>query len=218
MAEALPPALQRLLGAPDASAHDSAWSEFVNEYTPLLLHSARTVARDRDGAMEAYAHVLEVLRADDYGRLRVFRADGPAAFSTWLTIVARRIAVDLHRQAYGRVRGEGDAAEATRSARRRLANLIGADVRLEDVPALGEGDDMALVKTEQRDALGQALAVLPPRDRLLVRLRFEDDVPVREIAKLMRFPTVFHVYRRLNGVLAELRAVLERAGIDGGTG
>ena len=52
------------------------------------------------------------------------------------------------------------------------------------------------------------------QDRLLLRLRFEDEVPVRQIAEIARLPSVFHVYRRLKKALGHLRAALEQRGFD----
>ena len=44
-------------------------------------------------------------------------------------------------------------------------------------------------------------------------MRFEDDLPVREIAKILRYPTPFHVYRTLNALLADLRRALRQRGV-----
>jgi DNA-directed RNA polymerase specialized sigma24 family protein len=62
--------------------------------------------------------------------------------------------------------------------------------------------------------LEEALAAVSAPDRLLLRLRFEDDLTAQEIARLLQFPSPFHVYRRLNGVLASLRVALKRRGIE----
>ena len=64
----------------------------------------------------------------------------------------------------------------------------------------------------QRQAV---LAGLEPRDRLLIRLRFDDELPISRIAQVLHLPTVFHVYRRLNQVLREIRTRLVARGIDG---
>ena len=68
--------------------------------------------------------------------------------------------------------------------------------------------DTELRAGELHAALRAVVSELPPRDRLLLALRFEDDVPVRGIAYALGFPTPFHVYRRLSGVLAALRRSL----------
>jgi hypothetical protein len=44
-------------------------------------------------------------------------------------------------------------------------------------------------------------------------LRFEDGLSAQRISGLMGFPTPFHVYRRLNRVLTDLRKGLEGMGI-----
>src|SRR5438309_109170 len=56
---------------------------------------------------------------------------------------------------------------------------------------------------------------LAAADRLLLKLRFDDDLSAREIAGLVGLPTPFHVYRRLNALLGELRRVLRQRGIHG---
>jgi hypothetical protein len=49
---------------------------------------------------------------------------------------------------------------------------------------------------------------------LLLKYRFEDALPASRIARLMSFPTPFHVYRRLNTILVSLRRTLQAAGIE----
>lgn len=73
---------------------------------------------------------------------------------------------------------------------------------------------MAIREAELRAGLEDALSALSARDRLLLRLRFEDDMTAQEIARLLQLPSPFHVYRRLNVVLASLRVALQRRGIE----
>ncbi|HEX2722933.1 MAG TPA: sigma factor, partial [Gemmatimonadaceae bacterium] len=101
----LPSSLQSLLTA-SAENVDDAWSVFVAEYSPLLLHVARSVSHGRDQAMDAYAHVLEQLRRDQCQRLRRYETDPRSRFTTWLVIVCRRLCVDFHRAHFGRARAE----------------------------------------------------------------------------------------------------------------
>jgi len=49
------------------------------------------VVVSKDGAMDAYAYVLERLRERDCARLRTYADGGPARFTTWLVVVARRL-------------------------------------------------------------------------------------------------------------------------------
>ena len=209
-----PPSLDRLLAAlarGDAD-DDAAWRSFVAEYSRLLIHVARSVTGSHDDAMDAYAFVLEQLRADRCRRLREFAADPRSKLSTWLVVVARRLCLDLYRHRYGRNRGESGEQ---RVFRRRLQDLLGEAVEPSELPAPRSGRaELAVRETELLSGLDCALATLAPSDRLLIRLRFEDDLPAHEIARLIGFPTPQHVYRRINVVLAELREVLRARGIE----
>jgi len=48
----------------------------------------------------------------------------------------------------------------------------------------------------------------------MLKLRFVDDLAAQEIARLLAFPSPFHVYRRLNALFAELRSALHRRGVE----
>jgi DNA-directed RNA polymerase specialized sigma24 family protein len=79
-----------------------------------------------------------------------------------------------------------------------------------------DSPDVELARAERMRGLGAALDGLTPADRLLLRLRFGEEATAREIARLMRFPTVFHVYRRLDRLMKDLRRALDALGIDPG--
>jgi RNA polymerase sigma factor (sigma-70 family) len=217
----IPPALARLLTAGEPAAREAAWADFLATHSRLILHVARSLRGDHDAAMDRYAKVLEQLRDDDFHRLRAYAADGRSEFSTWLVVVAQRICLDHWRSRYGRLRAtEGDAAarEEEWAARRRLVDLIAADVALSslgDHKASGPEDTLRVADLYQ--ALESALALLDPRDRLLVKLRFEDGLPMPEVARSLGFPTRFHAYRRLSRVLDDLRRILETAGVRDAT-
>lgn len=208
MAEDLPSELSSLLGATDAAAREAAWPAFLNSYSRLLLHVARQVDRDYDAAMDAYTYILEQLRAGDYHRLRGYAGDGRSKFTTWLVVVARRLCLDYLRHRYGRARDNGDAEGSSRAGRKRLEDLLAEQVDVTDLPDTAAGPDAELIASEQTRSLAAGLAELEARDRLLLKLRFEDDLSAREIASLVGYPTPFHVYRRLNTLLASLRARL----------
>lgn len=217
MADAHPPEMLGLLNATDQAAREAAWRSFVNTYSRLLMHTARAVARDHDRAMDGYAHILEQLHSDDFRRLRGYSADGRSKFTTWLVVVARRLCLDHHRQQYGRARQDatGIDGQEARAARRRLVDLLAEAVDPVDLSAPDTADPQAELQARQlAEALADVLRRLEPADRLLVKLRFEDDLAAREIAQVMGLPTPFHVYRRLNAVLDTLRGLLRRRGVD----
>jgi RNA polymerase sigma factor (sigma-70 family) len=211
----LPRSLDRLLAVQahaGIDAVDAAWRVFIAEHTRLLLHVARSVSTNHDDTMDAYTFVLEQLRADDFRRLREFAADPRSKLSTWLVVVARRLCLDLYRRRYGRNRG----SESTngRIVRRRLRDLLTEQLDVCDLqPTHTGGAELAVREAELRVALDEALTTVEPRDRLLLHLRFDDDLSAQEIARLLDFPSPFHVYRRVNALLAQLRRSLEQRGI-----
>jgi DNA-directed RNA polymerase specialized sigma24 family protein len=83
-------------------------------------------------------------------------------------------------------------------------------------PAGPDGDraDAPIRNAELHDAVQAALACLRPRDVLLLKRRFEDDLSAQQIAPLLDMPTPFHVYRRLNALLADLKHALGRRGVE----
>jgi RNA polymerase sigma factor (sigma-70 family) len=211
---ALPSELVRLLDAPP-EGRDAAWVAFLGVYNPVLLRASRSLGPEHDGVMDRYAHVLEGLRGDDFRRLRLCTATPPSDFTLWLAVVARRLSLDHYRARYGRA-GRSRTAEssARRSTRRRVEDLLGSSEldQLFDEATLAP--DEAVVRAEERQALDDALAAQDPRDRLLLPYRFDENCSASEISRLMAFPTVFHVYRRINAVLAGLRRALEGRGIE----
>jgi RNA polymerase sigma factor (sigma-70 family) len=216
-ATSLPAELDALLHASDATAQDEAWSMFADRYHRLILRTARDVAGDHDGAMDRYTHVLESLRKDDFHRLRAYAADSRGKFTTWLVVVTRRLCEDYRRSRYGRVRESrvGDERVIERQeTRRRLTELVAAELDPELIAdGSRDGADAGVRHRELTAGLARAVGGLDTRDQLLLKLRFEDELSAREIARVLGLPTSFHVYRRLNARLKELKDTLHSLGI-----
>jgi RNA polymerase sigma factor (sigma-70 family) len=217
---ASPLELGQLLHAPDAVAREAAWERLIASHTRLLLAVARSFGGAHDEAMERYAYLLEKLRERDFQRLRAFQANGRARFSTWLTVAARRLCLDHHRSRYGRTKSKDASASASlRAVRRKLADSVGAELDTDLLPdTAAAGAEAETIQSEREAHLQAALATLAPQDQLLLALRFQDDLSASRISTVLNYPTVFHVYRRLNTVLAQLRALLVSRGIDAADG
>jgi RNA polymerase sigma factor (sigma-70 family) len=214
MATAPPRELTDLLAATDPTSEEQAWETFVERYSRSILNAARRFSADYDDSMDRYGFILEELRKDDCKRLRGYAVDARSRFSTWLMVVARRLCLDYHRKLYGRDRPSSEATRESRVVRRRLVDLVAEELDPEGVGDLSrDNPERALRRTELSGALESVLTGLVPEERLLLKLRFEDDLPVTAVARAMRYPTVFHVYRRLNPLLARLRKDLEERGI-----
>ena len=211
----LPPELSRLLNAREGTEQDEAWRSFLASHSGLLLHTCRTVVRDHDAAMDGYAHVVERLREECYRRLRAYTPHLTTRFTTWLVVVARRLLLDYQRHRYGRPRSENGTRRDERTVRRRLEDLVAAEIDPDQLATSSSNSpDLGVRREELTRALRQALDELDPSDRLLLALRFEDDRPVREIAATMKLPTVFHVYRRVGAALSQLKRALARRGVE----
>jgi RNA polymerase sigma factor (sigma-70 family) len=216
----LPPELRRLFAA-TGDEMGEAWAAFIASHSRLLLHVARELTPNRDAALDAYTFMLDRLREGDCRRLTGYAVRPGAKFTTWLVVVARRLTLDWHRQRYGRARHEcSNDTHERRLVRRRIEDLVvrsdaDGSVRMQpDDECDQHGADARLRADELRGALDAALATLAPADRLLLKLRYEDQSSVPEIARLLRYPSPFHVYRRISSLLDGLRRVLRARGVE----
>jgi RNA polymerase sigma factor (sigma-70 family) len=208
--------VSHLLDAADPAGREAAWKAFLETHSRLLLHTARMLGRDYDATMDAYAYLVEQLRRDDFQRLRAYVSDERTKFTTWLVVVARRLCLDHLRERYGRPTDTGTGGRAARLVRRQLVDLLAEELDASSLMAHAATDnpETLLRADELSRAVRAALGGLEARDRLLLKLRFEDGLPAREIGRIMGFATPFHVYRRLNTVLGRLRAALRGRGIE----
>ncbi len=151
--------------------------------------------------MAVYLHVLEKLREDRFQRLRRFAFR--AKLSTWLTVVARRLALDFLRARYGRdfalkkirvvsIDGEPDYTR------------ILADMRTpESELAAGERREQ---RRQLEAGLRLALEKLDDRERLAVQLVYFQGMRINEAGRVLRLPSA---YKFLARVLKKIRAELE---------
>ena len=220
MPHAVHAVLNRLL-PDDCPSADAAWTEFLTAHHKLILYVARSLGGDHDAVMDRYACILEQLRADNFRRLRAYSADGRSEFSTWLVVVAQRICLDHERARYGRLRAAEEDSRIRheeRAARRRLVDLVAAEMDISSIVDTGSvSPEEVLRGNDLENALHAALTRLEPQDQLLIKLRFEDELPMPEIARSLKFRTRFHAYRRLTRVLADLRGTLADNGVKDAT-
>lgn len=87
----------------EGNAHD-AWSEFIDEYAPVIFDVVRRLEPDPDGVADCFQFVCERLCEARFRRLLKFTPGGPAKFSTWLRAVVRNLCLDWRRKQFGRRR------------------------------------------------------------------------------------------------------------------
>jgi len=79
---------------------------------------------------------------------------------------------------------------------------------VETVPDLGPSPESAAILEEQQAHLQRALDGLAPRERLVLQLRFEEELTLEQIARLMALGDAQRVDRFLRQILARLRKAL----------
>ncbi|MDX1480425.1 MAG: sigma-70 family RNA polymerase sigma factor [Woeseiaceae bacterium] len=249
-----------------ATAHsETAWQTFLRTYSSLILRVVRHHAKDERRVMDIYLFVCEKLSESRFRRLRKFRTDGSATFSTWLTTVIRNLCVDWHRSAHGRRRPPaslsrmsklesfvfremyecgrskteclnslperfGHVTESelysinarihsllTPARRWQLANRFPTVVPLDErsesdahLPTMDENDNPLLLalSAEQAARLEQAIAALDVDERLAIRLRFQEDLSLEQVARVVGLGSKYRVRLLINGALSKIRQSL----------
>lgn len=72
----------------------------------------------------------------------------------------------------------------------------------------------AIIAAERAGQLTSALRVLPPDERLAIKLFVVEDVGADRVSRIVGWPNAKAVYNRVHRALQVLRKELERAGID----
>lgn len=187
---------------------------FIDAHSHVVLRVCRSLTRDHDLVMDGYASVLSALRDNDCRRLRAYQPDGRTQFTTWLAVVTRRLMLDHLRHRYGRPRSENADRRGEQIVRRNLAALVAADVDPDQIASTSNAPDANVRRADLMRSLHEAFARLPARERLLLTLKYGDELSTHVIARTLGLPSVFHAYRRLNAALAVLRTELGRRGIE----
>jgi len=96
--------VQTLLHQLGTDESDRAWESFIDAHGAVLYQVVHHLERDPDSARDCFVYVCEQLAACRFRRLRKYRAQEGATFSTWLRCVARNLCVDWRRSSSGRQR------------------------------------------------------------------------------------------------------------------
>jgi RNA polymerase sigma factor (sigma-70 family) len=206
--QVLPKPVLALRDAANASTRERAWAEFLADYNKLILHVCHKFGGGYDAVMDRYAFVLQQLQRDEMRWLSGFDISGRGKFTTWFVVVLRRICLDERRKRYGRPQAKTAAAEEQDRVRRDLVDLIATQIDSVQIADAGGLPDEVAAAAELRDTLNMAVSTLDPEDRLILRFRFEQELSVPEIAKLIGAQSPFHVYRRIDKILTSLRQQL----------
>lgn len=145
-----------------------AWAYFDADYFDRARHALRGMTRSNADVEEILQRVRQrLLQPDDDGETRLARYLGKGDLRTLVRIAATRLAIDQ-----------------IRKQRRELGD---SEEELLSLPARVEDPEMAVLRRECcgefEPAFAQAVRVLAPRQRNLLRLHIVDGVPLHALAK-----------------------------------
>ena len=189
--------IQHVLELIHARQHEEAWTLFLSEYGNLTFQVVRHFESDADNASDCFQFVSEQLVKDSFRRLRKFEPSGPARFSTWLRAVVRNLCIDWRRKEFGRRRTLDPLPQFT--------DLNHAAEAADPQP----DPEAQTILHERRTLVNVALLRLENRDRLLLRLRFEEELTLDQIAKLLDLGNAQRVDRQIKHALALLNTELK---------
>ena len=182
-----------------AAGSEPAWEHFIAAHRPGLYRAADAIDPSggaRDVADAIFAELFG-LRERDGVRQSLFRYfHGRSSLSTWLRAVLSQRHVDRVRE------------------RRRLDPLPEDDA-VPDGAAAGRGDreapdpERARFVEAMRDALGRAIAALPPRDRLRLTCYYTREMKLAAIGRLLGEHEA-SVSRHLTRIRGEIRDAVGR--------
>jgi RNA polymerase sigma factor (sigma-70 family) len=172
-----------------------AWARFLELYSPILFDVVRRFERDGEAVSDCYLYICEQLSANGFRRLRRFRPDGPARFSTWLCAVARNLCLDWHRHEFGRHRVFESIARLTAFDQEIFRGLFVERLPIEDLFLKLElrHPDLTIERVAERaQVVGQTLS---SRQRWLLTVRGARGAPLSAGApeadeqQLLRIPS-----------------------------
>ncbi len=150
-----------------------AWKDFVDRYIGLFAHvinhtaHVRSVVVTPEDVDDLCAEIFVALLANEYAVLRQFR--GKCSLATYLTVVARRIAV-------------------REIARRRMAEALGHVSAHQNSLAHAQAAGREQQRVDDREEVQRMLRNLPPNDAEVVRQFHLEGKSYREISSRLGIP------------------------------
>ena len=178
-----------------------AWDGFLAGYADLIFQVVSVLDRDPDNRSDSFLYVCEQLHKNDFRRLRQFKLDGRASFSTWLRAVVRNLYIDWRRQRFGRTRRLPTLSLDHLSE---PGGMTLADQLQEDS---ADPETLASVG-EERTQLEGALDKLEHSEIQILHLRFRDELTLDQLSQVYGLGSLQSARYRLQRVLAKLRDYL----------
>ena len=167
----------------------ASFEPLVERYRERVWRLAFQILRNREDAWECAQEAF--VRA--YQSLSAFR--GQSAFYTWLFRITVNVATDRQRARGAQARAFG-------------AERVSEEEWRRTTPDPGARPDQAMVQSEQRTRIREALDALPPKARTIIMLSDVEGLSYREIAEVLGCP-IGTVMSRLHNARKRLKALVE---------
>ena len=172
-----------------------AYVALFDRYYSRVYRYARWQSGDPDLAADAASETF--VRA--YAAVDGFRTEDSTPYLAYLLQICRRILISNH----------------SRPANRKTVSLDDVDSEARRLIDSCPPPLEYLLEEEQREMIRLSLDRLPPGDREIIALAFEQDLSRRDIAALMGKPSTSAVTTHLYRAMQKLREIVNRQGYFG---
>lgn len=163
---------------------------------------------------ECYVYVLEKLTENNYAVINAFQ--GRSTFKTYLFSITNRLAIDFYRRRYGKTSKKSNPEQPDpKKTRIKIVPIIDQEYLSDEV----RPDETVMNREDKeiKERLGKIvksyLSALSPEDRLLLKMKYEDNFKVSEIAEILKLDQK-KTYRKINSILSIFKEKFLKEGFN----
>ena len=163
---------------------------------------------------ECYVYVLDKLMENNYAVINAFQ--GRSTFKTYLFSITNRLAIDFYRHRYGKTSKKSNPEQPVpKKNRLKIVSVIDQEnlsdeERLDETVMNREDEE---VKKRLEGIVKSQLSELSSEDRLLLKMKYEDNFKVSEIAEILKLDQK-KTYRKINTLLSSFKEEFLKEGFN----
>ena len=163
---------------------------------------------------ECYVYVLDKLMEKNYARINAFQ--GRSTFKTYLVSITTRLTIDFYNHRYGKTSKKSNPEQpAPKKNRLKIVSItdqenLSDERRLEETVIDSEDKE---VKKRLEGIVKSHRSELSPEDRLLLKMKYEDNFKVSEIAEILNLDQK-KTYRKINTILSDFKEEFLKNGFN----